>query len=313
MSDKPRVTVVIPTFNRAAFVVEAVDSVLRQSYQDFEVVVCDDGSTDDTAACIETYGPPVRYLRLEHTGCPGAPRNRGIDAARGELVAFLDDDDLWEPAKLALQVELLDKESADLVYSDRRVEFEAGVPPEIIISPSPQGRERWLDLVLQGHFPSVCTALMRRSLLQLAGGFDEDLVTGEDLDLWLRLGSVARTVRVPEPLVIVRRRPGTLSDRSGRLTYRNAIEVLERSFERDDLCASQRRTCRATQARLNLRLASLLADAGERRAALRAVLQALRYAPANRAVWAALARMLRQAGQDMAVRSRRRNGAQHGL
>ena len=293
MPDGPRVTVVIPTCNRAALLVEAIESVLQQSYRSLEVVVCDDGSSDDTAARVEAFGQPVRYLQLAHAGRPGSPRNRGIEVARGELVAFLDDDDLWEPDKLSRQVELLDRGGLDLVYSDRRFRFSDGSASGTIVTPAPVSPERLLDLVIEGNFPCVCTLLTKRAVLQRVGGFDETLVTGEDLDLWLRLGSVARAGKVPEPLVVIRRRPGSLSDRSGSpLAFRNAIRVLERSLATGGLDPRQRRLCRATLGRLEARLAATLTRRGDSAGARRAALRAVRRAPATHASWAALARTI---------------------
>ncbi len=104
----PRVSVIIPTYNRAALVCEAVDSVLGQTYQDFEILVIDDGSTDGTDAAVATYGDRVRYVWQENRGMSAA-RNRGIDLARGEYLALLDSDDLWMPFKLELMVAVLDR------------------------------------------------------------------------------------------------------------------------------------------------------------------------------------------------------------
>jgi glycosyltransferase involved in cell wall biosynthesis len=293
MAEGPRVTVVIPTWNRAALVGEAIDSVLRQTYRDFEIVVCDDGSTDDTPARVAAFGPPVRYLRHAHTGRCAPPRNRGIEAAKGELVAFLDDDDLWEPQKLARQIELIDGEGLDLVYTNRRFQFSDGSPSVLAVTPAPVSPDRLLDVVLDGQFPTVCTVLVRRTLLHQVEGFDETLDTGEDLDLWLRLGPIARAGRMPEPLVIVRRRAGSLSDRRGLATYGDAIGILERFLATGELAPSQRRLGRATLARLGSRLATELAAQDDRTGAVRAALGALRYAPTGSTAWAALAKALR--------------------
>lgn len=293
MTPGPRVTVVIPTWNRSALVAEAIRSVLQQTYRDFEIVVCDDGSTDDTAARVSAFGPPVRYLRQAHSGYPGSPRNLGIEAAGGELIAFLDDDDLWERDKLARQVELIDRDGLDLVYTDRRFRFGDGSPSTLAVTPAPTSPDRLLDVVLEGQFPTICTALVRRTVLRRIEGFDESLATAEDLDLWLRLAPIARAGRVPEPLVIVRRREGSLSDRSGPTVYRNAILVLDRSLATAGLLPSQRRLCRATLARLESRLTADLAGHGDRLGAMRAALAALRHAPASRTAWAAVARSLR--------------------
>jgi glycosyltransferase involved in cell wall biosynthesis len=289
MADGPRVTVVIPTYNRAPLLVEAIESVLRQTYRDLEVVVCDDGSGDGTAARVEVLGARVRYVALPHSGRPGAPRNRGIEVARGELIAFLDDDDLWEPDKLARQVELMDRDGLNLVYTDRLLRFDDGSTSELVVSPAPASPDRLLDLVLAGHFPSVCSMLVQRTLLQEIDAFDETLVTGEDLDLWLRIAPIARAAKVPEPLLVVRRRPGSLSDLSGSATYRNAIRVLERALATHDLLPAQRQSCRATLGRLNSKLAAMSSG----REAMRAALHAVRYSPANRASWASLTKSFR--------------------
>lgn len=102
----PLVSVIIPTYNRAALLCEAVDSVLRQTYRNIEVVVVDDGSTDDTTAAMEKYGDRIRYSRRPNAGV-NAARNLGLKQSRGEFIAFLDSDDLWAPYKLELQVKLL--------------------------------------------------------------------------------------------------------------------------------------------------------------------------------------------------------------
>jgi glycosyltransferase involved in cell wall biosynthesis len=114
----PRVSVVIPTFNRARLVCETVDSVLRQGFRDFEILVIDDGSTDDTEAALARYGDAVRYVRQANRGMNPA-RNVGLSMARGDYVALLDSDDLWEGYKLELQVKLLDRfPDAGFAFSD---------------------------------------------------------------------------------------------------------------------------------------------------------------------------------------------------
>src|SRR5436309_855641 len=112
------VSVVIPTFNSADYLVQAIQSVLAQTYQDFEILVVDDASTDHTEEAIQPFADRVIYLRQERGG-PSVARNRGILQAKGELIAFLDADDLWRPNKLARQVEYLNQHpEACLVYTD---------------------------------------------------------------------------------------------------------------------------------------------------------------------------------------------------
>lgn len=286
MSQAPRVSVVIATRNRVELLGEAIRSVLRQTFREFEVIVCDDGSTDGTEALARSFGPPVRYLKLEHTGRPGAPRNRGVEAARGELVAFLDDDDLWEPEKLAMQLALLEREpTLGLVYTGRQVLLPDGSRSEPVLPSSGKRPTGLLDLALSARFPHVCTVLIRRDLLRRVGGFDESMATAEDLDLMLRLARVARAGCVREPLAVVRRRSGTLSERSGALAFRNAVNVLEAQLRANDLTFAQRLRCRATLSRLNEGLAARLAEEGDGAAAHRESLRALRYGPLRPSAW----------------------------
>jgi hypothetical protein len=288
----PRVSVIIPTRDRAALVVEAIGSVLAQTYRDFEIVVCDDGSTDDTAARVAAFGPPVRYLRLDPTGRPGPTRNRGTDAARGDLVAFLDDDDLWEPEKLARQVDRIDRDpEVDVVYTDRCVVSADGTRSGPVSSPDPDAGGRLLDEALGGRFPHNCTLLFRREALARAGGFDEVAVAGGDLGFWLRIGRVLRAARVPEPLTLVRRRTGSLSQRSPTVTFGTVISALERELDARDLHAVQRLRCRRTLALHYAQLAGVLLEARDRAGARRAAARGVARFPASRNAWRAAARV----------------------
>ena len=114
----PRISVVIPAYNAAPYIAAAIDSVVGQTYKDLEIIVVDDGSVDNTAAVLQTYGNKVRYVRQENQGVSSA-RNHGIRVAQGELIAFLDADDVWFPEKLELQTQFLSAhEEAALVFGD---------------------------------------------------------------------------------------------------------------------------------------------------------------------------------------------------
>src|SRR5690349_3602213 len=103
----PKVSVIIPTYNRAQFIARAVDSVLEQTYKDFEIIVIDDGSSDNTQEILKAYEGKIRYVYQQNKGISAA-RNRGIQEAKGEYIAFLDSDDVWKPEKLSVQVAILD-------------------------------------------------------------------------------------------------------------------------------------------------------------------------------------------------------------
>lgn len=196
----PIISVVIPTYNRARFLPAAVASVRAQSYPCDEILIVDDGSIDDTTAVVAALGPGVRLIHQANAG-PAAARNRGIDEARGDLVAFLDTDDRWLPGKLAAQVELFRREPAlGLVCADMAIENDAGV--RLVESnfvqrglqqgfaaldgrPIPDAPRRLLAL----NFINTSTVMAKRQLLVELGGFDTRLRYGEDLELWLRIAA----------------------------------------------------------------------------------------------------------------------------
>ena len=208
----PRVSVIIPAYNAAAFVHRAVDSVLAQSFQDIELIVVDDGSTDATVAVLANYGNQLRLAAQANSG-PAAARNRGLREAAGELAAFLDADDWWEPGKLAAQVALLD-EHPDLGFCSTatRVVDQSGRtvgdwPCQPQAGPMPD------ILFLHGTAISGSTSgvLARRELVLAVGGFDEGLRGFEDPDLWIRLAARTGYACIPRALTVVVRTPGSVS------------------------------------------------------------------------------------------------------
>jgi glycosyltransferase involved in cell wall biosynthesis len=196
-------TVVIPTHNRRAMVREAIDSVLKQQGTDFELLVVDDGSTDGTASALQRdYGGRLRLLRTENCGVSAA-RNLGVRAGRGDVVAFLDSDDLWLPGKLAAQVDFLRGNSTASICQVEEVWYRNSRrvnPCRHHQKPDGAIFERSLDLCLV----SPSAVLMRRELFEQMGGFDESLPACEDYDLWLRIGVQYQVHLLPQPLVIKR-------------------------------------------------------------------------------------------------------------
>jgi glycosyltransferase involved in cell wall biosynthesis len=182
----PSVSVIVPTFDRAGLLAEALDSVQAQSFPDWECIVVDDASTDGTPAVVSARAaadPRFRSLRIEHAGTPGRARNTGIRAARGRLVAFLDDDDAWMPGKLELQVARLEREpEAALVFSRvERFGDETGAWPRAL----PERPD--LRSLFAANFIACSTVVARRGVLERAGIFDENLGCAQDFDLWLRV------------------------------------------------------------------------------------------------------------------------------
>ena len=205
MAVNPLVSVVIPAYNRAALIGESLESVYAQTYEPLEVIVVDDGSSDDLASALSPYlDRGLRLIRHEvNKGAPAA-RNTGIAEAKGEFIAFLDSDDLWEPDKTARQVSALLASGPEtaLVYSGIRKIDQNG---KFLGFKNPAKKGSiYLDLLANNWIGSTSTALVRASALTRVGGFDVTLRSRQDLDLWLRIAREFTVDFVDAPLVIYR-------------------------------------------------------------------------------------------------------------
>ena len=197
------VSVIIPTYNLAALLPGAVESVRAQAWPGLEIIVVDDGSEDDTAGVLEALavGGDLRWFRQENAGAAAA-RNRGIEEARGQWVAFLDADDFWLPGKLAAQFEALAASpDAAFSYTDVKVRHEDGREGELVRGDA--GRPLLLQL-LAGNLFATPTVLVRRDCFREVGLFDASLRTGEDWDMWLRLAAHFEHAPVARPLTLCR-------------------------------------------------------------------------------------------------------------
>lgn len=189
MSTTPRVSVVIPTYNRAEQTTRALESVWNQSFSDYEVVVVDDGSTDNTADVLEQFEPRIRLIRQPNGGVSKA-RNRGISAASGEFIAFLDSDDEWLPDKLRQQVEFLEAHrSIGFVACLNTYDTEHGFTYGNSFSRGgmPNVVTQFLEFLLAPFPRNMSRYLMRREAVVKCGGFDESIRGAEDWELCLKL------------------------------------------------------------------------------------------------------------------------------
>lgn len=184
-SGAPLVSVIIPTYNRAQMVARAIDSVLAQDFTDFELIVVDDGSSDDTARIFDRYGDRLIFLRQSNSGVSAA-RNRGIRAASGQLITFLDSDDLWLPEKLSHQVSFFDDHPEALIHQTEEIWIRNGRR----VNPKKRHRKLSGDIFvssLELCLVSPSAVMMRKALFDEIGLFDENLPACEDYDLWLRV------------------------------------------------------------------------------------------------------------------------------
>jgi perosamine synthetase len=241
---QPRVSVVIPTFNSADTLGEAVASVLAQTYTDFEILVVDDGSTDRTEDVVRRFGDRVRYFKQENQGVSSA-RNAGIERSRGLYIAFLDSDDLWRSEKLAEEVALLEADpELGLVYCDWAV-----VSGETVVQKSyHQGlrpaRGYVFNELVQRGFILTSGVVVRRECLDDVGRFDKSLRVAEDYDLWLRISYRWKVELVDKRLFTKRKWDGSLSCRLAE-TATNRVLLFQRILsELPDLTAHRRRLVR---------------------------------------------------------------------
>jgi glycosyltransferase involved in cell wall biosynthesis len=198
----PKVSVIIPTHNRAHFLRDAIFSVLNQTFQDFEIIVVDDASTDDTAKVVAAFNDErIRLLRHDTNKGGSAARNTGILNSQCDYIAFLDDDDEWLPEKLAKQMDILLASPPEVgcVYTGYvMVDRTSG---RVIDHRPPTKRgDLSKDLLMSNCIGGTSSVLLRKNCLEKVGLFDEDLPRSQDYDLWIRIANVFRFEYVPEPL-----------------------------------------------------------------------------------------------------------------
>jgi len=206
----PIVSVVIVTYNKADTVGTAIESVLHQTYQDFEILVVDDGSTDGTVDRVRAYGNRVRLFQKTNEGT-GSARNLGIAEARGQYVAFLDGDDLWLPAKLASQMAVFEREP-DVIAVQCSAYCVNDALEVLEVRACDPRRDALLNFLLWDNLPAFASAVVvRKECLIAVGGFGTDLVASSDWDMAVRLARRGTLRSVPEFLVLYRQYPGNQS------------------------------------------------------------------------------------------------------
>lgn len=198
----PVVTVIIPTFNRCPLVGAAIESVLSQRYEDFELIVVDDGSTDGTAAGLAKFGSRLRLFSQANHGVSSA-RNFAAREARGHYLAFLDSDDLWHPKKLEIQADFMERNPRIKICQTEEIWIRNGTR----VNPKSRHRKPSGDIFtpsLELCLVSPSAVMLTRELFNQVGGFDERFPVCEDYDLWLRIAINHPVPLIADPLVIKR-------------------------------------------------------------------------------------------------------------
>jgi glycosyltransferase involved in cell wall biosynthesis len=214
LSDQPLVSVIIPTYNRRGLIAQSIFSVLNQTYQNVELIIADDGSTDGTDELIRSISSSIHYLWQPHAGVAAA-RNRGLAAARGELIAFQDSDDLWHPEKLARQVDFLERHPATgMVYTSFRIIDDHSKVIGSCWRPLHSGRVT--EPLFQSMFIIMPSTVVRRSVVDRVGRFSTDLCISSDYEFWLRASLAAEFAVLEEKLVDQRQSSCSLTSAKGR-------------------------------------------------------------------------------------------------
>ena len=238
LRDVPTVSVIIPTYNRADFLKEAIESVLAQTFRDVELLVIDDGSTDRTRDVLNGYGARLRPIFQANRGVSSA-RNAGIRAAQGRYIALLDSDDLWLPKKLAAQIAVMEAQPDIPLCHTEEIWIRRGVRVNQMKKHQKHG-----GYIFPHCLPfcviSPSSALMRRAVFDEVGYFDEALPACEDYDLWLRITKTHPVHFIETPLII---KCGGHDDQLSRTHWgldRFRIQSLEKLLQAGGLTAEQR-------------------------------------------------------------------------
>jgi glycosyltransferase involved in cell wall biosynthesis len=237
MSRQHTISAVIPAFNSADFIADAVQSIRAQTHPVDEIIVVDDGSTDKTAMTVQRLGDGIRYLHQANAG-PSAARNRGIEAARGDLIAFLDADDQWTTTKIEQQLAVMEQNPAIALVAGDMAEIDSQgqtIVPSVLDkhgllagfkdlqgSPIPNA----LALLLETNFIPTGTVLARWTAIEEAGGFDTRIRYGEDLGLWATISARHPIVCLPEVLML-RKQHGRNVTRDTTPLLRDLVKVME--------------------------------------------------------------------------------------
>ena len=287
MPDRPLISVIVATYNMAAYLPLAVQSVMGQTYVNFEILIVDDGSTDETRNVIHPYleDHRVRYLYQQNRGQASA-KNHGVRESRGGYVAFLDADDLWAPEKLELQLPLFSQSGRiGVVFS--RVIYIDEVGAELSVADNQLFRGRVTGPLLIRNFIGFGSSVVRKECFARLGGFDEAIRMGIDYDLWLRFSTEYEFDFVDRPLLRYRVWPGQMSNNC-RKRYLSGIAIMQQFLKRFPNRVDKG-TEREAWAHTYVGYGECLREVEPRVApALRAYFRALRYRPTYLPAWRAI-------------------------
>lgn len=219
----PLVSVVIPVFNGERFLRDAVQSVLAQKYSSLEIIIVDDGSTDDTATVARSFPETVHYLHQPNQG-PAAARNRGIEHAQGGLIAFADADDLWPAGKLELQLSYL--------LRDPNIDIVLGRIQQVLLSEAVNGQTQSQEFGETGFSVNLGSAVIRKSVFERVGLFDETMRYSEDVDWFMRAREGGAAIVTVDAVTLLYRQHEQNMTRGKSTSDLNVLKALKKSLDR---------------------------------------------------------------------------------
>jgi len=327
----PKVSVVVPTYNNAQYIRQALDSVFDQTFTDYEIIVVDDGSTDETHRELESYGRRIRYHRQDNGGLAVA-RNTGMRLANGDLLTYLDADDVWERDNLLFKTSLLERHS-DLggvfsefsIFDDRQTRHERGsrqmfpffertgrdlrhvlgTPRSAIVRDGRTVLARTgfaFDSLFWGNFILPTSMILRLEAARAVGDFEPELRTQQDYEYWLRFSKRYPLAYIDEPLVRYRRHPGQLTDHRRIENILVAVDRIIRQYDDEFEHAGRGDEYRRRLAGVKLELAKVCLGQGRSGDARSHLVQCIKLAPGTLAAYLALFASLLPSGWLSAVR-----------
>jgi glycosyltransferase involved in cell wall biosynthesis len=280
----PLVSVIIPTYNSEKFIVQSIHSVLAQTHQRYEIIVVDDGSTDETKDVLHEFGGRIQYVYQQNRG-PSAARNTGIKIAQGEYLCFLDADDVWTPHKLEVQLAFMEQHhDIGLVFSDESGINEDGILNKSLVAKSMFHaelvsqvpiREAVRKLLIENFIPTS-TVMARKNCVARVGLFDESLRVAEDRDMWSRIAADCSIGYLPLIVGQKRAHQHNISNNS-ELTLRSRIKIWENARHRFSNCTPSL-FLNNLLADAHLQLGYILLAKNQRKEARQAGLRSLAYA-----------------------------------
>lgn len=216
MSEIPKVSVIIPSYNSGKYLNEAIESATNQTYKNLEIIIVNDGSSDNTKEIAKDWQKKderIKYLKHQTNQGLAKARNTGIKNSQSEYITFLDADDIWLPQKIEIQIKKIKELDADLVFSNWYIwDPEKGIKVKAFETNPIQNKDL-LNLFIKKNFGNPSTAFLKKSSLEKVGLFDENLKSSEDYDLWLRfLLKKMKIAFYPEPLIYSRKHPEQMSE-----------------------------------------------------------------------------------------------------